>query len=140
MGEIDGNVTGLLGRMLDVASRKQALVASNIANVDTPGYSTKDIDFKAAMKAAKTEQDRQMLIGDPEFPDQGLQAGFAPASTGMFDYEPEDLPRRNDLNNVSLDREMLGLAQSAGRYSTGIELLKKRFAMIRYALQDGRSG
>ena len=57
-----------------------------------------------------------------------------------FEYEPTGLARRNDLNNVSVDREMLALAQSAGRYSTAIELLRRRFALLRYAIMDGRSG
>ena len=40
-------VTGQLERYMDLLSARQKLVASNIANADTPGYQTQDIDFQS---------------------------------------------------------------------------------------------
>jgi flagellar basal-body rod protein FlgB len=126
----------LLESVLDVATRRQSLVASNVANMDTPGYSTRDIDFQRALATAAG--------GSGEL----LQARTSPMHLGggrstslaRFEFEPGGLARRNDLNNVSVDREMLALSSTSGRYNTAIEILRKRFALLTYAILDGRGG
>jgi len=45
MSFLDSPGTNLLARYLDLAAMRQSLITSNIANVDTPGYRTRDIDF-----------------------------------------------------------------------------------------------
>ena len=45
-------VTGQLERYMDLLSARQKLVASNIANADTPGYHTQDIDFQSEFRNA----------------------------------------------------------------------------------------
>ena len=72
-------IAGQLERYMDLLSSRQKLVASNIANADTPGYRTQDIDFQSEFLNA---------------------TGGAPRAT-----EVTGLPVQNDSNNVSLDRE-----------------------------------
>ncbi len=48
-------IAGVLERHLDLLSLRQKLVASNIANADTPGYRTKDVSFDAAFAGAVAE-------------------------------------------------------------------------------------
>src|ERR1035441_3361060 len=74
----------LLQGYLKVTSDRQQLVASNIANVDTPGYQTKDINFQTAMQQALN---------------QGNGPRLTPASV-----EVDGLPERPDGNNVNVDR------------------------------------
>ena len=136
MTKID-STSDLLERLLDVATRRQALVAANVANVDTPGYVTRDLDFNRAME----EADAQSASFDIERTSPGHLGGDDRLpELALFEFEPEGLPRRNDLNNVSMDRELMNLAATAGKYSTAVELLRKRFALLRYALTDGRNG
>src|ERR1035441_2840600 len=40
-------ITGQLERYMDLLSARQKLVASNVANADTPGYRTQDFDFQS---------------------------------------------------------------------------------------------
>ena len=75
----------LLQGYLKVTSDRQQLIASNIANVDTPGYHTKDINFQTAMQ---------------QVTDEGDDVQFTPASS-----EVPGLPERPDGNNVNVDRE-----------------------------------
>ena len=138
MGEIDGHVGALLERLLDAATRRQALIAANIANLDTPGYRTRDLDFERVMAAAERGDAAAALDFERTAP--GHLGGGGKISPDGFEIAPEGLVTRNDLNNVSIDREMLALAWTAGRYSTAIELLRKRIALLRYAITDGRSG
>ena len=138
MSVIDGSMIKLLERMLDVSTKRESAISSNIANIDTPGYQTKDVDFEEAMKAADGMLQKRGL--GLETTEQGHLGGSNDASLAQFEFEPSGLTRRNDLNNVSIDREMLALATTAGRYGAAIELIRKRFALIKYAVMDGRSG
>ena len=98
---------------LDLLSARQKLVASNLANAETPGYVTKDIDFQ-----------REFLT-------------LAKGGTAAV-QEPEGLDFRNDGNNVSMERETRLLAENALRFQLVSMMAKGQFRAIRSALQEGR--
>jgi flagellar basal-body rod protein FlgB len=103
---------------LKVTSDRQQVVASNIANVDTPGYHVKDINFQTAMQ-------RAML-------DDGTDLQLGPATS-----EVEGLPERPDGNNVNVDREGLVLSQTQLQYQMGVQLIKEEFHRLLTAIKDG---
>lgn len=102
---------------MDVVSAKQKLTASNIANVDTPGYKTKDIDFASAMSDAAAPQG-------------------SPASWLATDVQ--DLPGKPDGNNVSLDREARNLSENALRFNIAGQFIQNQIRLTRTAMQDVR--
>ncbi len=104
-----------LERYMDVLSARQRLVASNVANADTPGYRTVDLDFQA------------------EF--QSQIRGAPPHAV-----EVAGLEVRNDGNNVNLDREARLLAENALRFNLASNLLRTQIRMVRSAIQEGRNG
>ena len=87
----------------------------NISNVDTPGYSTKDIDF--------------------QFEFMSLTQG---ASPNVIDAP--GLVVNNDGNNVSMDREARLLAENALRFNLASSLMKTQLKLINSAIQEGKSG
>lgn len=101
-----------LHRYLDLLSARQRVTAANIANADTPGYRTRDIDFQSEFRRA-TEDDPEVI-------------------------EVDGLPVRNDGNSVSLDRESRMLAENAIRFNLASSLLKSQVRMVRSAIQEGR--
>lgn len=107
-----------LERYMDLLSARQKLVASNIANADTPGYRTKDIDFQSEFQSAI--------------------ASGAPGQTPQV-IETPGLKIKNDGNNVSLDRESRLLSENAIRFSLAAQLVKNRFKDITAAIQGGTS-
>jgi len=107
-------VTDQLARYMDLLSARQKLVASNIANIDTPGYRSKDIDFQA------------------EF--QSLAQGKAPDV-----IDTPGLAVKSDGNNVSLDREARLLSENALRFSIASNLMKSQFKMVEAAIKEGAS-
>jgi flagellar basal-body rod protein FlgB len=114
--------TPLLQRMerfLDMASLRQSLISSNIANVDTPGYRTRDIDFEKEMQRAAT-----------------AAPGAAPQPVVR---NIGGLIERPDGNNVSIDRETMLLAQTQLQFQTGVALLKQEFKRLVTAITEGRS-
>jgi len=115
-------VAGNLERYMNLLSTRQKLVASNIANADTPGYKTQDIDFRA-------EFAQQM---------QGQESPCTP-TLGPQTIEPDGLPVKADGNNVSLDRESRMLAENAMRFSIAASLAQSELHSIRSAIQEGTS-
>jgi flagellar basal-body rod protein FlgB len=111
---LDG-LSNRIERYLDVLSTRQRLVAANIANADTPGYQTRDLDFQS------------------EF--QHHLRGFSPAVR-----EVSGLAIKNDGNNVSLDREARLLAENALRFNVASNLLRSQVRMVRTAIEEGRNG
>jgi flagellar basal-body rod protein FlgB len=110
-------VIQLLQGYLKVTSDRQQLVASNIANVDTPGYHTKDINFQTAMRQAMNE---------------GSDVNLVPASNNV-----EGLPERPDGNNVNIDRESLLLGETQLQYQMGVQLIKAEFHRLLTAIKEG---
>jgi flagellar basal-body rod protein FlgB len=102
---------------LNVVTERQQMIVSNMANVDTPGYHTKDIDFQAAM--------RQAMNGNSS-------AHLEPAS-----LELQELPERPDGNNVNIDRESLLLSQTQLQFQLGIQLVKNQFSHLLTAIKEG---
>jgi len=107
-------IAGRLEQCMNLLSARQRLVASNIANADTPGYKTTDIDFQAEMR-------RWMDTGPPAV------------------VEAAGLRVKNDGNNVSLDREARLLAENALRFAMASHLLRAEIRAVRAAIQEGRS-
>jgi flagellar basal-body rod protein FlgB len=104
------SVSQQLEKYMDLVSVRQKLVAANIANADTPGYRTQDIDF--------------------QFEFQTLALGERPDIV-----EVPDLKVKNDGNDVSIDRESRMLAENALRFRLAANLLKGRFTTIKQVLQ-----
>ena len=130
---ISGNgMIQTMDRALTLASKRQTLIASNLANLDTPGYRTQDFSFEGAMKAAVSGQNSPTpLRSTHPMHLQGSASSTLPASTDTL------LPRaeRNDGNDVSLDRENMLLARTQSSYqaaSTFMQVeLRKLYATIR---------
>jgi flagellar basal-body rod protein FlgB len=102
-----------LGRYMDLLSARQKLVTANIANVDTPGYRTQDIDFQAEMQSATV--------------------GAKPAAV-----QPGVTTVKTDGNDVSLDRESRLLAENALRFNMASNLMKAHLRMVKTAIQESR--
>ena len=99
---------------MDVLATRQKLVASNIANVDTPGYKTKDLDFQS------------------EF--NNLLHGTGTATP----QEVTGLRVKNDGNNVDLDREARLLSENSIRFTAATNLMKSQLRMIKSAIHEGQ--
>jgi flagellar basal-body rod protein FlgB len=125
-GMIDTPMTLALSRFLDVNVARNQLIASNLANIDTPGYQTRDLDFRAEL--ARTNMD-----GEPV----GEGASLSYASNAPVARPVRGLMVRPDGNNVSVERESLLLAETQMKFSLGVQLLKDEFKTISQAINSG---
>jgi len=106
-----------LDSYLTLVSQRQKLVASNIANADTPGYQTKDVDFEAQLHAA-------------------LETPGANPSTPLAIAVP-GLRVKNDGNNVDLDRESRLLSENAMRFNMAAQFLRANLKDLHTAISGG---
>jgi len=120
MSMIDSAFDQALGRFLDLTVFRQGLITSNLANIDTPGYRTRDVNFSQELDRADRGD------GDLQF------AVFAPVVRQV-----RGLAERPDGNNVSLERETLLLAESQLRFNLGIQLLRDDFHSLSAAIHEG---
>ena len=106
-------VAGKLEHYMDLLSMRQKLVTSNIANADTPGYHTQDIDFQSEYLT---------------------EIGESPEVT-----EVPGLPVKNDGNNVSLDRESRLLAENDLRFQVASSLLRSEIHTVQSAIDADKT-
>jgi flagellar basal-body rod protein FlgB len=118
-------MTAALGRFLDVDVARYKLIATNMANIDTPGYQTRDLDFRAELQRAGAEESA-MEEGHLSY------ASFSPVSRTV-----RGLMARPDGNNVSIERESLLLAEAQMKFNMGVQLLKDQFHLISTAINSG---
>jgi flagellar basal-body rod protein FlgB len=108
-------ITDSLERYMDLLSARQKIVASNIANADTPGFKTRDVDFQAEFQSAVS-------------------------SSSPRSAEVNGLPAKNDGNNVNLDREAQLLSENAMRFNLASSLMRSQIRMVKEAIQEGKNG
>jgi flagellar basal-body rod protein FlgB len=106
------NIGAGIEQYMNLVSARQKLVSSNIANADTPGYQTKDVDFQSELQS-------QMSGAKPNV------------------IEVSGLRNKNDGNNVDMDREARMLAENALRFSVASQLAHAEITSIRTAIQEG---
>ncbi len=105
----------LLTKIMDICAYRQKILASNIANADTPNYKAKDINFQEELKKA-TESD--------SLPLEIIEA-------------PTTMPNR-DGNTVNIEVEMTKLTETLLMYSSAVQMLSKRIGMYKDAARGGR--
>ncbi len=107
-------IVAQLERYMTLLTFRQHLTAANIANADTPGYKTVDIDFQTELR------DRMRL--DPPRP-----------------IEVRGLAVKNDGNNVDLDREARALSENALRFNVAAQILRSQIRIAKNAIQEGKA-
>lgn len=121
-------VVNKLAAELDAKVLKSKLIASNIANIDTPGYKSKDLQFEKVLND-EIGSLRLKVTNDKHMDDtpQGVK-------NGKIVENPN--PGRPDGNNVNIDEELLKLTKNNIQYNVAVQLLAKRMSHIKDAIQQ----
>ena len=139
---IDGifsNTVDLLGKSIDLRAKSQNLIASNIANAETPNYTPKTLYFEEELQGAM-KHDR---AGD--FPSSGVTARLAGVQsetvhssvqkvTGKVVETPAKMVGR-DGNSVELESEMGKMAENQIMFNASVQMLQKKFEGLRTAIK-----
>jgi flagellar basal-body rod protein FlgB len=128
----DSTELTLTAAMRGATARQQAL-SDNLANVDTPGYVRKDVDFQDTLKAA--------LAGGTSTGSGAASATAAASSLdGMsFTAQPDSssTAMRVDGNSVDVDKESSALAENALEYQSLEQVARTRIEILQSAMGAG---
>lgn len=115
---IDTPLMARVSHFLDATAYRSGVIAGNIANIDTPGYHARDLDFRSQLNSVMSDS------AQPSRPRTVEVAG---------------LTERPDGNNVNIDREGLALGQAQLQFQTGIALMKSEIHRLSQAIHEGAS-
>ncbi len=133
---------GLVYSALDYRSLRQDLIASNMANVDTPFYRPKDVHFEdmLAEKASQVfdNKSKSKTLKLAQILPQHLPGGQLDPLTGSLFFRDGHLAR-NDGNSVDLDVETSEMGKNSVMYQALTSALKKHKGIFAYALESGKN-
>ena len=121
------NVADLLKSFLDVQTRRSQVIASNIANADTPGYKAKQLEFNEFLNEAARRS---------ELPLSRQKAAGPTSDMRVVEQSAEVVAM--DGNTVDAGKEMAELAQAGSNFNFGAKMLQARFRLLRAAIREGR--
>ena len=127
----------LLERTLDLRSARQRVIASNLANEETPGYRASELTFMDQLHSAHKGRLPIVLAAtqSKHFGTRGPQG--VQAVTGKLGEVPAgDLPL--DANSVNLELEMAKLSENVMQYNAAATILAAKFRGLLSAIRDAR--
>jgi flagellar basal-body rod protein FlgB len=110
-----------LSQVMTLRQRQHEVISGNLANLDTPGFRARELDFKSALRDAFT----------------AAEQGTSPA-TPPTPVEDRTAPARADGNTVDLDLQMTKLTANCMEYVALAKLLGLRIALLRQAIEGSR--
>ena len=126
----DASLMRVLGREMTRAVQRSAIASGNLANAETPGYRTKEVQFAEALDG--------QLGGLSPMATHTRHLG-APNATGAGTVvDAEGKPASRDGNNVQLEHELLELSRSGSDFAAAQTVLAAKFRLVRYAINEGR--
>ena len=123
-----------LEKAIDISRKRQGVIASNLSNLDTPGYKSREIDFQATLKKAMASDEN--MSGTSMTRTHASHLGGE--KQGGVDVEIHEAPSSFDgLNWVGVDNEMKKLMENKLVYQTAVEAMKRKITIIKETIRDG---
>ena len=120
---------------MDRLSQRQKIVSSNIANIDTPGFKTKNISFHATIDeliAKEPSGGKLRLTRERHIEGENLDP------IASIVTEPKGLIERADRNNVDIDWEMMKMSETSICYSMMTQFLRGKYHKLTNSINEGR--
>jgi flagellar basal-body rod protein FlgB len=122
-----------MGAYMTRLSQRQQIIASNVANKDTPDYKTKDISFYATMQELLSDNPLELRKTSPEHIE-----GWTAIPMQAQPFEEQRPISGIDRNNVDLDNEMRKMSETSFGYALITQILKGKFRTLATSINEGR--
>lgn len=125
----------MLQKVLDLRSKNQEVISSNIANADTPGFAPSTLHF---------EEELRSVIANGELNASATHANHIQIAPHDFSQvngtlvTEKDNTGIGDENGVSVDAEMIKLSKNQLLYEAAVTMLNKKLSILKYAANDGK--
>ena len=131
---IFGTTVELLGKSLDLRAKKHALISSNLANVETPGYTPSDLTFEGRLKDALKSGPKQPAAPHPRhIPLKGSAAPVNQVQGDVIEVKSQNMGP--DGNGVEMESEMGRMAENQIMYNATVQILGKKFEGLKQAIR-----
>lgn len=132
----------VLAKSVDLRTRQQNLIASNLANAETPGFTPRTLEFEQQLQSAVKKSSGRGSVGAPtphpaHIPIKGAGPVQIQRVSGTVVDSPSQTPGR-DNNAVELENEMSRMMQNQVLFNASAQLLAKKFEGLRSALREGK--
>jgi flagellar basal-body rod protein FlgB len=128
----------LLGKSVDMRAKNQNLIASNIANAETPNFIPKTLAFEQELQGAlKNGQAGKRSLSEPHARHIAIRGGNGNSLQsvhGQVIETPASTPGK-DGNAVELENEMSTLAENQIMFNASVQMLNKKFDGLRTAIK-----
>ena len=121
--KIIGKTIQNLVQSLDISRKRQGLISGNLANIETPDYHAQDLDFRQSLEQAM----------------KGTGKDLSRTHSKHYNVLQGSSPEITTATNagVDIDKEMASLAENNLVYRSSVESLLRKFALIKYAINEG---
>jgi flagellar basal-body rod protein FlgB len=134
LSKIDKDI-GFIQSALNARAMHQEVLASNLANSDTPNYKARDVDFAAALSAAKGAFGGSLSLTRTDPGHLGASASGSALGNGAIKYRSAVQPSL-DGNTVDPDIERGAFAENAMHYQFLLERARGTFQRMSAALES----
>jgi len=126
----------ILEKALDLRSKKHNVIASNIANMDTPGYKAFDLIIEKELQKMSGKGNSILLnrTNNAHMQSGKNKAGGVSVQVG----DTQHLSLRGDGNTVDIDKQMASMAENTLMYKAAAQMIHKKFQGLKSAIQGGK--
>ncbi len=126
---------GLVGRVMDLQLQRQNVINSNLANVNTPKYKPRELEFEGELqKALGLDMKGNMARTSVEH----MPTAFNPNNFNADWYKQFKPKEVHGEDRVNLDKEMTKLAKNQLHYTALSQVMQKSFEGIKTIIQEGK--
>ena len=123
MNSLFSKTVGMLSDLVGARSQRHQVLASNVSNIDTPGYEPKDVDFQNLIASMQQKGIRVARTHGKHLPAQTPGGGLSVVRTG---------------DQVSLDKEMVSIAENHLMHNAAVEMLARKFKGLQSVLREAK--
>ncbi|WP_423821836.1 flagellar basal body rod protein FlgB [Salinisphaera sp. SPP-AMP-43] len=128
---------GFYSKALNLRAERQDVLASNIANNDTPGYKARDFDFASALKSAVDNQSQSGLAMATTHTGHIAGSGAGTAVGPELAYRNPSQPSL-DGNTVDMDTERVQFMDNSVHYRADLQILGSQIKGLKSAMEPSR--
>ena len=113
----------MLSDLIGARAQRHDVLASNVSNIDTPGYEPKDVDFQNLLGSMQGKAIRMARTNGKHFPASTPGGNLEIVKTG---------------DRVDMDREMVSISENHLMHNSAIEMLARKFRGLQTVLKETR--
>jgi flagellar basal-body rod protein FlgB len=127
---LNSPATTMAEQVANFSEARHAILASNIANLDTPGYRVRDLSVETFQESLK----------------QVVEARQHPVSPGIRSYASDEAMQRvkesmqsilyHDESNVGLEQQVTEVAKNQHMHNLAVSIMRSQFAMLEVAVSE----